>query len=183
MYEIEIKFKVKDKEKLLNKLKDDFNCSFSNTKTQEDVVFLPVDKATYPVPAGLSVIRIRNENNKKKTATLKQKQTNRVAAKEIEFVIGSTKQFSEFLEAINYKEVVRISKKRINTKYKDFNICVDEVKKLGTIIEIEKLSKNKDDIEIIEKEICDFASLLEINIEDKINNRYDTIIYNIDHPV
>jgi len=183
MYEIEIKFKVNGKEELINKLRNEFDCSFSDDKIQEDIVFLPSDKAVYPIPVGLSVIRIRNENNKKKIVTLKQKQTNKVAAKEIEFVIRGVKKFTEFLESINYVEVVRIHKKRITTKYKEFNICIDEVKKLGTIIEIERISKNKEDIEILEQEIYDFAKLLGIKIEDKLNNRYDTLIYNLEHPI
>ncbi|HOO68517.1 MAG TPA: class IV adenylate cyclase [Bacilli bacterium] len=181
MIEIELKFKINNKEKLMDKLTNELNCSFSDTVTQDDRVFLPIDKATYPIPVGLSVIRIRTENSNKKLVTLKQKQKNRSAAKEIEFEINDSKEFFEFLKEFNYIEVVRIHKNRIYTKYKNFNICIDQVDKLGTIIEIERLTKSKDKIDEIENEILKFAELLNIDINDKLNNRYDTLIYNIEH--
>ena len=62
------------------------------------------------------------------------------------------------------------------TKYKDFNICIDEVKRLGDFIEIEILTDEGNEIEKYERKILEIARELEINEKDRVRNFYDSMI-------
>ncbi len=97
-------------------------------------------------------------------------------SKEIEFGISDIDKAYDFLETIGFKEWVTVEKKRIETAYKEFNICIDHVKRLGDFIEIEILSEEENQTEFYEKKILSIAKELGIPIENRINNYYDSMI-------
>jgi hypothetical protein len=71
------------------------------------------------------------------------------------------------LNLLNFKEVVRVVKKRKKTHYKDYEICLDEIENLGTFIEIEKIGN--ENIEAFIKRELAISPIITLNAEgDKL---------------
>lgn len=75
----------------------------------------------------------------------------------------------------NLQEWVQVNKKRIHSNYKGFNLCIDEVERLGTFIEIELLIEKEDDVDY-ENQIINVAKELGIPLENRVDSHYDTMI-------
>lgn len=80
-----------------------------------------------------------------------------------------------FLKALGFKEWVQVNKKRQYSKYQDYNICIDEVEKLGTFIEIELLVNEQNDINY-EEQLLSVAKEIGLDINNRINSHYDTMV-------
>jgi adenylate cyclase class 2 len=173
MQEIEIKFKVDDIEKFK---KDIINkgCTLSEVLNQSDTIYLFDLNDTLKGPDKV-VVRIRNVNGKSEL-NLKRKSKIDFQAEEIEFGVEDPDKANSFLLNLGLKEWVKIEKKRVYTKYKDFNICIDDVKRLGTFVEIEIVTEESDKPEYFEKEILKAANELGIDTSNRINNFYDNMI-------
>lgn len=173
MQEIEIKFQVNNldviKENLLR-----LGCEFSEELNQKDTVFVP-DINDTSNQEGKQFIRIRNVNEKTEL-NLKQQSKKIMQSKEIEFEVSDFDAAYDFLDTLGLDEWVTVEKKRITTKYKEFNICIDEVKRLGEFIEIEIVTPEEDQTDYYEEEIVKVAKELGINPDQRINNFYDTMI-------
>jgi len=173
MHEIEIKFNVDSlddiKETMLK-----LGCVFSDELNQKDTIFVP-DINDIVSEEGKTFVRIRSVNGTVEV-TLKKKSSNLMQSKEIEFEASDFNKVYDFLETLGLNEWVTVEKKRITTKYKDFNICMDEVHRLGSFIEIEVVTTEEDKSDYYEKEILKLCEELDINKENRVNNFYDTMI-------
>ena len=136
--EIEVKAKIKNHAQLLDKIKA-LGCILSAPIRQEDQVFLPLGYDLDDKLKGISVLRIR-KNNDKILFTLKQSQANDLACLERELEIGDEKIMREIIELLNFYKVVEVKKIRRKCKYNDYEICVDQVESLGDFIEVEKMT-------------------------------------------
>lgn len=76
---------------------------------------------------------------------------------------------------MGYKEAVRIEKRRITTKYKGDEICIDEVTGLGSFMEMERLTKNGD-VEKIQEQLFKFFKSIGIKKEDRVMSGYDILM-------
>lgn len=173
MQEIEIKFKVSNLNNIKNKLLSK-GCIFSEELNQKDTVFVPNINDTSNGKDKI-FIRIRSVN-KKVELNLKKQSSKLMQSKEIEFETSDFNKVYDFLDTIGFDEWVTVEKKRVTTKYKDYNICIDDVKRLGSFIEIEVLTKEENKTKHYEQEILNIAKELGIDIENRINNFYDTMI-------
>ncbi len=173
MQEIEIKFQINNTEKLLKKLKS-LQCKFSEPINQKDIIFVPNLNDTEN-GEGKIFIRLRKQNEKK-IITLKKQSKVIMQNKEIEFEIGDMDKAKDLLETVGFKEWVTVEKMRIETTYQGFNICIDQVKRLGDFIEIEILSEEENQTELYEKQILSMAEELDIPLQNRINNYYDSMI-------
>lgn len=173
MQEIEIKFKVDDIDSIKNKLLK-LGCVFSSDLIQKDTIFIP-DLNDIATGEGKIFIRIRKVNDKNEL-TLKRQSNSTSQSKEIEFEISNFDSAYDFLETLGLKEWVTVEKKRVTTKYKDFNICIDSVKRLGDFIEIEIITPEDNKVSYYEEEILKIAKEFQIDINNRINNHYDTMI-------
>ena len=81
---------------------------------------------------------------------------------------------------MNYKKQVIVEKTRIHSKYKDINICIDEVTKLGTFVELEIVTKDDTDIDLIETKLYEAATELELDPSDRVMSHYDTMIFELE---
>ena len=140
MNEIEIKVKIDDKDHIIRELEKQ-GCKFSDEKHQIDTIFLDKSAKDFNIKPGMIVLRIRTIGDKH-LITLKQRGVQSIESKEIEFGVSDSSLCKELIENLGYKEMVTVDKKRITTKYKGYNICIDEVKDLGCFIEIEIYDKN-----------------------------------------
>jgi adenylate cyclase class 2 len=174
--EIEVKAKLRDKEKIIEKLQE-LGCILSASVVQDDVTFVDQNYGAYDeFQAGKNILRIR-ESNGKFIFTLKQPNKNEFDAIEHETEITDSKEFKQALLVMGYKEVVHVHKERIKTTYQNMEICLDEVRDLGSFIEAEKIMDKDADAEIVQKELFDFLVSLGVDISDQVTRGYDTMIY------
>ncbi len=177
MNEIEMKLKVDDLN-AIKKVLESKGCVLSETKHQIDTVFLEKNAQDFNIKTGMIVLRIRTIGDKN-LITLKQRKENIIESKEIEFFISDSAKCKQLFETLGYKEMVTIDKKRTTTKYKNFNICLDEVLNLGSFVEIEIVTDEENKSDYYESEILKVCSDLGIDVQNRINSHYDTMLYEL----
>lgn len=168
MKEIEVKVQVEKLEPIIKKL-EDFGCKISDPIIQDDIVYNKKDAG----PESKNVLRIR-KSGEKIIFTLKRSVTNELDCIEKEVLINDAEPMKGIIELLGYFETVRVSKKRRKGKLGDYEICLDEVEGLGSFIEIEKISD--EDGEIVQKESLDFLSSLDVDVNNRVMNGYDTLL-------
>jgi len=173
MREIEVKAKVENKEDLLKRAKN-LDILFSDTKSQEDKTYetdIPYEDPDW------NIFRIRKQGDKT-ILTMKYKASTRSRDNhERETVIEDPEEMAGILERLGYKFGVRIHKHRQTAKYKDLEICLDELDDLGTFIEVEKLASDDVDVDKIQDELWKILLQLGINPEDRVHKGYDTLMH------
>lgn len=172
MREIELKFKVDNLDVLINKLKEE-QCEISAVKMQNDTIYVQNLDDTES-KEGSVWLRVRKENDKIELNYKKQSKK-KMESEEIEFEVSSYELANQFLKALGYLPWVEVNKKRRYSKYKEYNICIDEVERLGSFIELEILV-DKDNKENYELALLEVAKKLGINPDKRINSHYDTMI-------
>lgn len=176
MQEIEIKFRVEDVERVKDILLAE-GCVFSEELNQKDTIFVP-DLNHTENGEGKVFVRIRKVNDKI-LLTLKKQTARIMESKEIEFEVSSFEKAYDFLETLGLVKWVTVEKKRVETIYKNYNICIDSVNRLGNFVEIEIVTEDKEHTEVYEQEILDLASTLLIDMNNRINSFYDTMIHEL----
>lgn len=172
MREIELKFKVDNKEEIISFL-ENHNCNISAPTYQYDTIYVK-DLANVESTEGSVWLRVRKTDNNIEL-NYKKQSAKKMESEEIEFEVGSYEKANSFLKALGFQEWVQVNKKRAYTKYKDYNICIDEVERLGTFVEIEVLVSDQNG-EDYEKQLLNIAKEIGIDISNRINSHYDTMI-------
>jgi adenylate cyclase class 2 len=171
--EIEVKAKVESLHVLKNKL-EELGCAFNNPAEQKDTIFVNFDGDFTKFMPNTNFLRIRETNNKI-LFTLKRPQSNELDCIEKEIEVSDKEQLKDMLELMGYHEAIQVHKIRTKTQYKDMEICLDDVRGLGTFIEVEKITDG--DGEIVQNELLHFLESLGVSKEDRIVNGYDTLMY------
>jgi len=174
MKEIEIKAKVEDLSSIKEKLRA-LGCEFSEPIIQRDISFIHKSLEIPDITRGTISMRIRDTNGNY-ILTMKKQMENSLDNIEIEINVSDPKKTEDILKILDYHEVARINKKRITCKYKDMEICLDDVDKLGTFVEVEKMSDG--DSLKIQKDISEFLNSL--GVSGLIIKGYDRLIYEHD---
>ncbi len=172
MREIELKFRIDDLDKLIQKLID-LGCEISDYKVQNDTIYVANLDNTECV-LGSIFLRVRKVNDQVEL-TLKKQSANISESQEIEFLVSDYDKANDFLKVLGYKEWVRVNKKRRTTKIKEINICLDEVEKLGNFIELECLASDNES-NSYEDKLLALAESLDIDTAKLVNKHYDTMI-------
>lgn len=172
--EIEVKAKIFDKDKLLAKIQNLVGV-LSEPIRQVDRVFLPLGCSLDDKLKGISVLRIR-KNNDKILFTLKQSQANDLACLERELEISDEKIMLEIIELLNFYKVVEVNKMRRKCRYNDYEICLDQVEGLGDFIEVEKMTDQ--DVVQTQEELFTFLESLGVKREDRVLHGYDVLMFN-----
>lgn len=173
MQEIEVKARVKNKELVLQKL-DELGCMLSSPITQKDRIYIQ-HGATFPIALGDNALRIREQNNTF-IFTLKQPQKNELDCIEQEVTIDDPESMDEICKLLGYYEVSQVEKIRRKCRYQEYEICLDEVKNLGTFIEVEKQVEAGNG-EAVQKELFAFLQTLGITASDQVFHGYDILLY------
>lgn len=172
MREIEIKFKVENIKDIISFLEEN-DCKISMETYQYDTIYVK-DLDNVKSIEGSVWLRIRR-NNGKIELNYKKQSTQKIESEEIEFEVSSYEKANSFLKALGFKEWVQVNKNRRYSKYKDYNICIDEVERLGTFVEIELLINEQNNINY-EEQLLNVAKEMGINTKNRINSHYDTMI-------
>lgn len=168
MKEIEIKIKVNDLRPLKKKLME-LGCVLSEPIIQKDIIFNKKDEDAQK----RNILRIRN-SGEVILFTLKRNVTDELDCIEKEIKIDSSQVMEEIVNLLGFSEDVRVNKIRVKTKYRDYEICLDEVEGLGTFIELEKFSE--EEAQKVRGQMCDFLESLGVDLSGLVLKGYDTLI-------
>ncbi len=163
MREIELKFKVDDMNDLLAKLRD-MDCEVSEILSQNDTIYVS-DLNHVESVEGSIWLRVRKENEKVELNLKKQ------SAK----IQESNEKANQLLETLGYQKWVVVNKKRRYSKYLNYNLCIDEVERLGSFLEIELLVDEEDKKDYI-SDLLEIAKTFELTEDNIVNSHYDTMI-------
>ena len=190
MIEIESKFKISDditRDELLAILKDQLIAQISS-KRQIDTVFLLPEQVDVPIVPGSKIMRVRDVLNpetgelRRSLMTLKIEGQTKLASDEYEFVVDAGNTARQMLAALGWQEIVTVDKVRLESRTKDYTICIDEVAGLGLFIELEVLTEDSADVKNIQQQMYNF--LKSLNIDGKLwKIPYDTSIRNLQNNV
>ena len=185
MIEIESKFKLASditRDNLIAILKSQFITSISS-KRQIDTVFLLPEQVDAPIVPGSKIMRVRDVLNpetgelQQSLMTLKVEGQTKLVSDEYEFAVDDGDTARQMLTALGWQEIVTVDKVRVESKTKDYTICIDEVAKLGLFIELEVLTEDSADVKNIQQQMRNF--LKNLDIDGKLwKIPYDTSIRN-----
>ena len=190
MIEIESKFKLASditRDNLIVILESQFVVPAS-VKHQIDTVFLLPEQVDAPIVPGSKIMRVRDILNpetgelQRSLMTLKVEGQTKLVSDEYEFAVNDGNAARQMLTALGWQKVVTVDKVRLESKTKDYTICIDEVAMLGLFIELEVLTEDSADVKDIQQQMCNF--LKNLNIEGELwKIPYDTSIRNIQNNV
>ena len=190
MIEIESKFKLASditRDNLIAILKSQFIVPISS-KRQIDTVFLLPEQVDAPITPGSKIMRVRDVLNPEtgelrlSLMTLKVERQAKLVSDEYEFAVDDGNAARQMLTALGWQEVVTVDKVRLESKTKDYTICIDEVAKLGLFIELEILTEDDANAGDIQQQMHTF--LKNLNIDGKLwKIPYDTSIRNLQNNV
>lgn len=172
--EVELKFKLDDKKKLLEKLSD-LGVDLSIPKKQHDWIYMRNGKLFSDLEVGEAVIRIRKEGDDT-TTTIKKYVNGIKDRQEVECGISDASLFAEYLQMLGFKLLVEVEKERVIGHYHGANITVDSVNGLGDFSEIEVIARD-DSVIGARKQVEDIAKTLGFDNLKQVNVPYDELMY------
>ncbi len=171
MKEIEVKARLKNKEQVLEKIKL-LDCVLSEPIRQIDTVYAKIIGNVEEYLQNDHFVRIREKSDGKFIFTVKKPISRAVLTKaEHETEIKDAKELEQALFLMGYQISNKVIKNRQTAHYGEFEICIDEVEKLGSFIEVEKMSDG--DIDLVRKELNEFLTSLDVSPEDEVHKGYD----------
>lgn len=186
MIEIEAKFKLStevSRTQLLDKLAPKLSAPLAE-KHQIDTVFLLPEQVDAPIVPGSKIMRVRDVLDPKSgeltksLLTLKVQRETKLASDEYEFAVEDGARARQMLAAMGWQEVVVVDKLRAESKIGGYNICIDEVARLGLFIELEVMAEDGADAAKIQAEMKEF--LMKLGLKGEIwTTPYDTSIRNL----
>lgn len=175
MREIEVKASLSDQESFLRKALK-LGITFGAPVSQEDVTYetnTPYDSPEW------NIFRIRQQGDMA-ILTMKYKASSRSRDNhERESIIEDAGQVADMLERLGYSRGVSIRKSRRKAAYKDLEICLDEIDKLGLFVEVEKLAEDNADVDKIQTELWELLLKLGIEPDNRIHKGYDTLMHEL----
>ena len=181
MREIEIKLKasnLKDLEKNLLKR----GCELSEPISQHDIIYSLKDSRTEFESAkeGDVIIRIRHLKDGAQL-NLKQQCSGEMDNLEYETEIKNPDEMHSILNILGWNPVVEVKKIRRKGKLKEYEICLDQVDKLGTFVELEKITDEDADYMKIKEELFKELESLGLSRKDEETRGYDTQVYHLEN--
>jgi len=159
MIEVEIRAKVHDFGPIKAKLQE-LGAEFVVKENQADYIFgrdKDLDKE-HKIIEGCFVARIREKGEKRLVEFKEIRRTG--AGLEFSSPLPSLGAGLAFLEKLDFKKAFAVCKDREIYKYRDFEICLDEVEVLGKFIEVEHSDKQGEDKEKALSECKEFLGLI-----------------------
>ncbi len=170
MKEVEVKAYLKNKEEVLQKLKE-LGCVLGESIRQVDTVYTEILGDVEEYLKNDHFVRIREKSDGRFIFTVKKPLSLKVLTKaEHETEIKNPKEMEQALFLMGYQLSNKVIKNRRTAKHGEFEICIDEVEELGSFIEIEKMSEDAD---TARRELNEFLSSLGISEKDQIHKGYD----------
>lgn len=183
MREIEVKLRVKDLDVLTKKLAER-GCKLSAPIRQRDVVYTNKDASGNFAGAkeGDVIIRIRHMDHVTEL-NMKIQRTHELDNSEYETEVSDSDAVHYMLLALGWKVEVEVKKVRRHGSLGGYEICLDEVEKLGNFVELEKLIPDSDgaDSEVVREELLHELESIGLSRKDEEIRGYDTQLYQLRH--
>jgi adenylate cyclase class 2 len=181
MREIEVKLKVNNLSELEKALAES-GCMLSEPIFQHDVEYSykGLNNEFKGFKEGDIMFRIRYTKDSA-ILTLKKQKSNEMDNLEYETVLGNPKDMHEILLALDYQSSVEVKKMRRKGKLGEYEICLDEVERLGNFVELEKLTNDDDDHELVTEDLLQKLEQLGLSRKDQEFKGYDTQIFELDN--
>jgi len=170
--EIEARVKVENLSSLKEKLEKD-GAVFEKEKKQHDVLFRPKGKEFAEQGPGDFALRIRRSGNKS-ILSFKALTDKAGVWIEHETEISNPDEAAEILDLIGLGKCFDMHKTRIEGKINEFVICLDDIKELGTYMEVEIIDDNA---EQAKKKIIEFLQKYGFEEKDIIHKGYVRILF------
>ncbi len=163
--EIEARVKIKNLGEIKNRLIS-MGADFKKEAVQNDLIFKRKEDLGRVQGAGAIMLRLR-DTAEKKILTFKALTDQAGAWEEHEVLIDDIEEMKRILIKIGFVEVLHMNKKRIKGMVDDFEVCLDNIKQMGTWMEVCIESENK---EKAKKRLVNFLNNLGIK-ENEIEHR------------
>lgn len=180
MREIEIKLKAKNFEELERKLQEK-GCVLSEPISQHDVIYSFKDskREFESAQEGDIIIRIRHLKDTAQL-NLKQQRSGEMDNLEYETEVKNPEETDKILRTIGWMPVVEVRKLRRKGKLGKYEVCLDEVERLGTFVELECLTDDDANPEKVREELFKELESLGLSRSDEETRGYDTQIYQLE---
>lgn len=181
MREIEIKIKVKNLDHIRKQL-EERGCVISDPRSQHDVIYSKGGSVEewQSAKEGDVILRIRRMEDRAQF-NLKQQRSSEMDNLEYETEVKDPEAIHKILLALGYHPEVEVKKVRREGKLGEYEICLDEVEKLGSYIEVEKLTSDDADPKKVRDELFRVIESLGLSRNDEETKGYDTQIYFLSH--
>jgi adenylate cyclase, class 2 len=173
MREVEVKAILVNRDVTLRKLQE-LGCVLGEPVIQKDTVYIPKG-AVMPVESYTNVLRIREQQGKY-ILTLKQPVTNQLDCIERELEILDAQAMADIIEYLGFFKVSYVEKYRQKCKYQHYEICLDEVKDLGSFIEVEKMVEDSE-ADGVQGELLTFLETLGVSKNNQVFDGYDVLMH------
>ncbi len=181
MREIEVKLRVNNLGELEKKLQEK-GLAISKELHQHDVIYSQNDSSIFvrSLRPSENVVRIRDENGKLEL-NLKQQRTHELDNIEWETEVKDREAMHNILLLLGWKPEVEVKKIRKKGTLGEYTICLDQVEKLGSFVELEKMADDSADAEKVKEDLLAVLESFGLSRADEETRGYDTQIYQLSH--
>ena len=172
MKEVEIKIEIADADKAMETLGTN-GCVFGEPIVQQDIVYIPNEVPTVPCPAGTNVLRIRKQGEKNILTLKRSDAGNHLSKLELETEISDPVEMDKIIKLLGFKIIADTTKTRRKCRTEKYEICVDEIKDLGSFLEIEEMTEG--DAVDAQNEMLQFLVGLGFDIANRKSVGYDVL--------
>lgn len=178
MREIEIKARVANKQALLALLMEQ-GIDVGAPVTQHDRVFGMIGPNEDDGDNDLPWLRIRSEMQDEATKhifTFKKSVTNQMDSIEHETEVFDDGELEKIITRLGFVPYSDLVKTRQKARLGDIEICIDTVDGLGDFIEVEKLTEDHVDYDVIAMELWSVLNDFSISRDDHVTDGYDILM-------
>ncbi len=178
--EIEVKVRAKNLNEVEGKLRE-AGCKLSTPIHQHDVIYSygTGTSAWEEAKEGDITLRIRREDGEA-MFNLKEQRSSESDNIEYETRVDDPEAMHKILLTLRWTPQVEVKKVRRKGKLGEYEICLDEVEKLGDYVELEKLTADNANPDEVREELFKALGELGFSRTDEEVLGYDTQIYKLE---
>ena len=182
--EVEIKLKVRDKNRLIESLRD-VGFQQGDLVSESDIYYTSRHHDFEKLDEALRIRSIQNLSTGEKSSviTFKGAKTDKrsMTRKELETEVGDPKIAREILESIGFTPVPSVEKERQHFYMQKITACVDRVKNLGDYLELEKMVEVEEEKTEALQELEEVLQRLGYSMEDTTRTSYLSMLMKHNH--
>lgn len=88
---------------------------------------------------------------------------------EYETSVGSVEMMKEIFDRLGFIKFIEINNRKETYLYNDYEIVLEDAKDLGTFMEVEYVTNEDVDVNLVKRQIYDFIEKLNINVSKELN--------------
>ena len=173
MREVEVKFRVSDREALHVALKER-GIKLGEPIFQDDQAYAPNGWQFGDNKLGVSFLRLRTVNGRH-TFTLKQPTINALSCLEHESEVSDREQMHQAIMQMGFYPTVRVAKTRQTAEFDGISLCVDDLEGVGTFLELERMVPEGVSESTVQDELAAFVAGLGTTAE-RTTESYDSVV-------